>query len=104
MIEFERLAKDCEFKLNKNKHKECDNMNRQGSGRKWDDCSLMWLLSRIRGETDELQESIENCNFENAILECADVANFAMFIHDIIFRYLNNESNSIMIRKSPEDT
>lgn len=50
----------------------------------------MWLLRRLREEVDELQAELEKyysdvqSNELEIALECADVANFAMMIQDII--------------------
>lgn len=77
------LAKTMQFKLDKNKHKECDMMNPDGNGSHWSHCGIGWLLGRLKVETIELEEAIDTGTNSEAIQrECADVANFAMMIHD----------------------
>jgi len=77
------LAKRMQYKLEKNKHKECPVMNPNGLGRGWNHCKIEWLLGRLREETIELEDAIDNNEGHEAIMmECADVANFAMMIHD----------------------
>lgn len=48
----------------------------------WSNCDIKWLLSRLKEETVELEQAIENKNKENIVKEAADVANFAMMIAD----------------------
>jgi NTP pyrophosphatase (non-canonical NTP hydrolase) len=60
-------------KLHKNLHK--------GGWRTED---YRYLLSRLKEETDELENALNEQNFENAIKECADVAAFTIFINDRI--------------------
>lgn len=53
----------------------------------WDTCELYWLLKRLQDEVAELKTEIDllNCgmiNYQEAINEAADVANFAMMIAD----------------------
>lgn len=83
------LAKDMQFKLDKNKHKACDMMNADGNGRGWEHCEYGWLSGRIEEEMYELNDALviylKAKTPENALAvqrECADVANFAMMIHD----------------------
>ncbi len=58
-------------------------MNPKGTGRDWQKCDVMWLLSRLKEEVEELEEALESKNsLEEAPDECADVANFAMMISD----------------------
>jgi len=75
-------ANRMQYKLNQNKHKESPEMNSDGQGRNWHNCSINWLLYRLRQETLELEEAIMKGDFENAKDEAADIGNFAMFIHD----------------------
>jgi len=82
----QEFAKTMQYKLNKNEHKECPNMNPDGEGRKWDKCSLEWLFNRMVEESTELLEAIQEGDWQNAMLECADVGNFAMMIQENIHR------------------
>jgi NTP pyrophosphatase (non-canonical NTP hydrolase) len=79
------ITKTMQFKLDKNQHKECDIMNPDGKGRHWRHCNTKWLLGRIREETIELEDAVDlNEGIEAIKKECADIANFAMMIHDNI--------------------
>jgi len=81
------LAKSMEFKLDKNKHKECSHMNIDDSGRRWGHLSRTWLHGRLLDEAKELAEAIvHDSDLDAILLECADVANFAMMIHDNTLR------------------
>lgn len=77
------LARSMQFKLEKNKDKECNVMNPDGKGRGWEHCDPAWLLMRLRKEAGEVEDALSHRSWENIMLECADVANFAMMIHDI---------------------
>lgn len=66
-----KITERMQFKLNQNKHKECSVMNPENKGRSWSQCSIDWLLFRLRQEV-----MVKN--------EAADVANFAMFIFNNI--------------------
>lgn len=90
------LAKDMQFKLNKNKFKPCDNLNTDGKGRNWEDCNFYWLVTRIQDEIDELIEEFEKGDYKESRLECADIANFAMMIHDNL--------NALIGDSRPSDT
>ncbi len=79
-----KFAESMQHKLDKNKNKECVQMNRDGKGRTWKDCDLFWLLRRLREETLELDEAIYNADCDGIINETADIGNFAMMIHDIV--------------------
>jgi molybdopterin converting factor small subunit len=71
------------FKLEKNKHKPCATMGSlEGKEREWSHLKTDWLIMRCRQELDELEEALRDGDIENALNECADVGNFAMFIHD----------------------
>lgn len=48
----------------------------------WKECSLRWLLQRLREETKELQTAMREDAPEWIRKEAADVANFAMMIAD----------------------
>jgi len=76
------FAERMQFKLDKNKDKECDVMNPHGMGRKWGHCSDAYLLDRILDEFHELRQAIVSGNVEEIMNEAADVGNFAMMIHD----------------------
>ncbi len=79
-----RFALAMQYKLNKNQHKPCPDMNPDGTGRTWKQCDLHWLLMRIREETIELEKALWDGSRNGIILETADVGNFAMMIHDIV--------------------
>ena len=77
------IAKLMQYKLDKNKHKDCKVMNADGIGRKWDNCSVEWLRKRMLEEADELYDAIlQRLSPKEIALECADVCNFAMMIAD----------------------
>lgn len=51
----------------------------------WTKCDVLWLLKRLREETDEIEEVLKNKGdgwLSKLFDECADVGNFAMMIHD----------------------
>lgn len=86
------LAKTMQFKLDKNKNKGCREMNPDGKGRGWSHCSLFWLRRRIKDETVELFYALQQRRKEpeKIMRECADIANFAMMIHDKVSKgYIN---------------
>ena len=78
------FAKRMQYKLDKNKHKECSTMNPDGKGRGWSHCSLFWLRKRIKDETIELFRALQRGQPEDIKNECADVANFSMMIYNIV--------------------
>ena len=83
--EVKEFANIMQGKLDKNKHKECDTLNQDGKGRTWKDCEPSWLLYRLRQEALELELSLNNESpVEEVAKECADVANFAMMIADVV--------------------
>lgn len=86
-----RFALNMQEKLDKNKHKECSEMNPDEMGRRWEHCNFFWLLYRLREETLELEEALRNeldYDYEKIMNEAADVGNFAMMIHDNANRLL----------------
>lgn len=88
------FAKQMQFELDKNKHKECPTMNPKGEGRGWSHCHFTWLHGRIKDELKELWGSLKNrlADPESVLNECADVGNFAMMIHDKTLKENTNES------------
>ena len=84
-----KFASTMQHKLDKNKHKPCEQMNPNETERTWEECDPHWLLMRLREETIELEQAIwksygaSDNNTEAVMCECADVGNFAMMIHDI---------------------
>jgi len=80
--EIKYFAETMQHKIDKNKRKECPRMNPDGKVRTWENCPIAWLILRCREELIELEEAIEEGDVENAILECADVGNFAMMVQD----------------------
>ncbi len=53
----------------------------------WKNCWMEDLLERIPEEYQELLEAVKSGNLESIISEAADVANFAMMVADIAYRY-----------------
>lgn len=61
--------------------KELDNNNNKKIG--WWGLSDKWIINRIKQETKELENAVKkNLPMEKIISECADIANFAMFLVD----------------------
>ena len=89
------LAKTMQFKLDKNKHKECPIMNPAGDNRHWSHCAVDWLYGRILDEWEELGEALDVPGdgsedlLQDILHECADVANFAMMIHDNVSKTID---------------
>lgn len=82
-----RFARDMQFKLDKNEHKPCPIMFAHGlHKRTWTDCDPRWLIRRARMELLELEEELERGDVREAQLECADVGNFMMMLHDNLNR------------------
>ena len=82
--EVKKFSELMQAKLNKNKNKPCPVMNPEGEGRTWKGCSTEWLMFRLQQEFDELKKAIKEAESPQQIAnECADVANFSMFIADI---------------------
>lgn len=72
------LVRAMEIKLARNDHK-----------RAWDTfgkSEAYWFLTKLRGEVDELQEAMLKGTATEIMLEAADVANFALFIFDLVRR------------------
>ena len=69
------FTKDMEAKLRVNDHKDG-----------WADIGLTKLFVLLNGETEELEEALQDNDARNIIDECADVANYAMMIADIVRR------------------
>lgn len=63
------------YKLEKNKHKG-----------KWENQSLISLVSRLEGEMDELAKAIDDHSTTDILMEAADIANYAMMIADIAIK------------------
>lgn len=85
------LANDMQYKLDKNERKPCPEMCKHGGERRWDRCDTNWLISRIKDEIEELYEELSKGDLREAQLECADIANFAMMVHDNLSRKLESE-------------
>lgn len=77
-----KFAERMQFKLDKNKHKECPHMNPDGKGRGWNNCDIRWLLGRIEDEAKELGLALDGGVREEIMDEAAGVGNFAMMIFD----------------------
>jgi len=84
------LVYDMIYKLEMNKRKPCELMAPEETERKWAHCDLHWLVSRIGDELSELEEWINAGDLREAQLECADIANFAMMVHDNLDRLLSH--------------
>lgn len=76
--EIRRLAQSMAYKLDLNAHKRCW----QHYGRP----EAYWFLTKLREEVEELQDAMLRGSAVDVMLEAADVANFAMFIHDLAHR------------------
>ena len=70
------FAELMEHKLDQNRHK--------GDREVWLKDSPWALLERIKQEVRELQQAMFHIGTTNAIEECADVANFAMMVADVL--------------------
>lgn len=69
-----RFTEAMEAKLKLNDHK-----------RHWSQCGLTYLINRMKEEVEELIEAIELGEpIDEVQGECADVANFAMMIFDVM--------------------
>jgi len=69
-----RFADRMREKLRENEHKP-----------HWADCSPTWLLDRLFDEANELRDELRDSQDAGAVArECADVANFAMMIADVV--------------------
>lgn len=78
-----KIAELMQYKLDKNKYKECAVMNPDGNGRTWDKCDVRWLLMRLREEVDEIEKALNDNEAPIEIAkECADACNFSMMIAD----------------------
>lgn len=90
VLEFAKLM---QYKLDKNKFKDCETMNPKNKGRTWHQCSINWLLTRLYDEVVELNDAVNEGKPNDEIQkECADVANFAMMIFD----NLNSSSRKLL--------
>ena len=67
----QRLTDTMQYKLK---------LNRNKGG--WADTSNAVLLDRIKAEVFELEESLIDGDISNAIIECADIANFCAMLAD----------------------
>lgn len=70
------FAKRMEMKLEKNRHK--------GGPENWRAQDCWSLLVRVKEEVNELQAALnaKTVSAEAVMMECADIANFAMMIED----------------------
>jgi len=68
------------YKLRKNAHK----------GR-WEDLDLPSALRMLRAEVDELNGALQENNQVEILLECADVANFALILATIAIEGLKTK-------------
>jgi len=79
--EIKLFAERMQFKLEKNRHK---------GG--WDRCPIASLMNRADEEKEEFIESCKDLDYEQAMNECADVANFWMMIHDKLMKRRESEA------------
>ena len=75
----DELTESMLIKLEENRHKP-----------HWKDESLSDLFNMLEVEVVELKESLINQNNGSSMLECADIANFAMFIHSKLKEIVEN--------------
>lgn len=68
-----RFVEAMSYKMARNAHK----------GR-WEKLDIPKTIELMRGEVNELRQAISNGNSVEILLECADVANFAMIVASII--------------------
>ena len=89
--EVRRFAEQMELKLRENDHK---------GG--WNDCHIYWLVQRIGDEQKELIDAVlfKTDDVHAIIRECADVANFAMMVADVVHRY--GVQNSVPTPLAPD--
>jgi len=87
--DIESFAEDMQFKMDKNKRKPCPVMNPNGDERSYDHLSTLYCIERIKEELEELEEALREENYREAQLECADVGNFAMFLHANLRNLIN---------------
>lgn len=50
----------------------------------WKTLDFKRLVQLLYGEISELQDAEKEANFELAKSDCADIANYAMFIHELL--------------------
>lgn len=50
----------------------------------WSGCNVRWLVGRLGEEVEELDNALSIRNWQEAIEECADIANFAMMVAERI--------------------
>lgn len=67
-------------KLAMNKHKDKDG--------DWKSLDLKTIFAGLRKEVDELAEALERGNSIEILLECADIANFALIVANVAMREL----------------
>ena len=96
------IVETMSYKLEKNRrkvHKEGIFSVEGEHGRDWRDISIYTLLELLEGEVRELREEIsvlDDCN--KVRNEAADVANFAMMIHNIS----SNKNENVYTAHTPE--
>jgi len=87
------LAEDMQYKLDKNERKPCPEMIQSGQDKRtWTHCTFSWLLGRLWDELEELKDELAAGDLREAQLECADIANFAMMVHDNLKRRLETQN------------
>jgi len=59
----------------------------------WRECSINDLIEMMEGEIQELKDELIEMNLEEALRECADIANFAAMIYDNINKKFVTKKN-----------
>ena len=67
----------------------------------WRHLPLEYLLKKLSGEMNELMTSIQYESAEEVMSECVDVANYAMFLWDVM-RHKDPRNVKTLIRRSKE--
>lgn len=76
-----RFAQVMEMQLKANDHKPG-----------WENDPIRGLYEHLKEEVDELKEALDNVDIEEALKECADVANMAMMVWDNLDRAIRSAS------------
>lgn len=60
----------------------------------WENITIEQALQFLRDEVDELEEALTTSNRYEIIMECADVANFALILSDVLLRELSKKERN----------
>lgn len=69
--EVQAFAAEMQKKLNKNQNSK---------GFSWQDMTIVEIINRIDEEVDEVRKACRESKFQKLTPECADVANFCLFM------------------------